>query len=233
VTEADWLICDDPLAMLEFIRGIATDRKLRLFVLNACLRCWHLLADKPYRRVVNVAERFAERLANANDLAAAHAVAYRVAVEGEVGGTAGPLWCAGWFTNPYAGAWDNAGNPDAPAVLAMAASMADAQASAQLCVPWAAALGIENAMLAAVLRDVVHAPYRAIHWRSSWRRWNGGTAVKLAQMIYEKRAFDRLPILADALEEAGCTDTDILAHCRQPGEHVRGCWVIDLLLGKS
>ena len=50
---------------------------------------------------------------------------------------------------------------------------------------------------------------------------------------YEDRTFDRLPVLADALEKAGCHDPDILAHCRQPGEHVRGCWLVDLILGKS
>jgi hypothetical protein len=47
------------------------------------------------------------------------------------------------------------------------------------------------------------------------------------------RAFNRMPILGDALEEAGCTNPDILNHCRQPGEHVRGCWVVDLVLSKS
>ena len=51
--------------------------------------------------------------------------------------------------------------------------------------------------------------------------------------MYEDRAFDRLPLLADALEDAGCADADILVHCRNGGEHVRGCWVVDLLLGKS
>ena len=63
--------------------------------------------------------------------------------------------------------------------------------------------------------------------------WNDGTLSKLAQGIYEGRAFDRLPILADALEDAGCDNADILAHCRNGGEHVRGCWVVDLLLGKT
>ena len=57
--------------------------------------------------------------------------------------------------------------------------------------------------------------------------------TSLANLIYDERAFDRLPILADALEDAGCDDADILRHCREPGEHVRGCWVVDLLLGKS
>jgi hypothetical protein len=68
---------------------------------------------------------------------------------------------------------------------------------------------------------------------SEWLTWNGGTVPKLAQTIYEEGAFDRLPILADALEEAGCDDADILSHCREPGAHVRGCWVLDLLLGKQ
>ena len=56
---------------------------------------------------------------------------------------------------------------------------------------------------------------------------------KLARTIYDDRRFDLLPILADALEEAGCGDAEILAHCRGPGPHVRGCWAVDLVLGKE
>jgi len=63
--------------------------------------------------------------------------------------------------------------------------------------------------------------------------WLTGTVTSLAQAIYDERAFDRLPILADALEDAGCTNQDILAHCRQPGEHCRGCWALDLVLGRE
>jgi hypothetical protein len=59
------------------------------------------------------------------------------------------------------------------------------------------------------------------------------TVVAIAAGVREEQAFERLPILADALEEAGCTDADILAHCRGPGPHVRGCWVVDLILGKE
>ena len=55
----------------------------------------------------------------------------------------------------------------------------------------------------------------------------------LARAIYDDRAFDRLPILADALLDAGCDDDDILTHCRSARPHVRGCWVVDLVLGKE
>jgi hypothetical protein len=82
------------------------------------------------------------------------------------------------------------------------------------------------------LRDIFN-PFRPITLNPSWLSWNNGTMVKLAQSVYEDRAFDRLPILADAIEEAGCDNIDILSHCRSGGEHIRGCWVIDLLLGKA
>jgi hypothetical protein len=62
--------------------------------------------------------------------------------------------------------------------------------------------------------------------------WDSTTVTQIAQGIYADHSCGGLPILADALEDVGCTDADILAHCRQPGEHVRGCWVVDLILGK-
>jgi hypothetical protein len=67
----------------------------------------------------------------------------------------------------------------------------------------------------------------------AWLTWNHATVPAIARHIYDDRAFHDLPILADALEDAGCTDPDILAHCRADGEHVRGCWVVDLILGKT
>jgi hypothetical protein len=87
---------------------------------------------------------------------------------------------------------------------------------------------------AALLRDIFGLlPFRPVTIAPAWVAWNDATVVKLAQAIYDERAFDRLPVLADSLEEAGCHDPDILAHSRQPGEHVRGCWAVDLLLGKE
>ena len=63
--------------------------------------------------------------------------------------------------------------------------------------------------------------------------WRTSTVVQLAQGIYADRAFDRLPILADALQDAGCDNEDVLTHCRGTGPHARGCWVVDLILGKA
>jgi hypothetical protein len=91
----------------------------------------------------------------------------------------------------------------------------------------------EKAAQTTVLRELFGNPFRPVAINPTRLLWKGGTVVKLAQAIYEERAFDRLPILADALEDAGCTDPLILDHCRQPGEHVRGCWVVDALLGKE
>jgi hypothetical protein len=83
---------------------------------------------------------------------------------------------------------------------------------------------------AAVLRDVFRHPCHCAGFNTAWR---SPDAVGLARAIYDDRAFDRLPILADALLDAGCDDEDILNHCRSSGPHVRGCWVVDLVLGKE
>ena len=86
--------------------------------------------------------------------------------------------------------------------------------------------------LVSLVRDVFGNPFRLVLVERAWLAWEGGTVRKLAEGIYQDQAFDRLPILADALEEAGCADEAILSHLRGPGPHVRGCWVLDLLLGQ-
>jgi hypothetical protein len=84
-----------------------------------------------------------------------------------------------------------------------------------------------------LVRDIFGNPFRPSYLDPAWLAWRGGVIPKLARTIYDERCFTDLPILADALQEAGCTDPDILGHCRGPGPHVRGCWVLDLLLGKE
>ena len=87
-----------------------------------------------------------------------------------------------------------------------------------------------RALCCALIRDIFGNPFRPV---PADPRWLTPTVVALADAIYAGRMFDRLPVLADALEEAGCDNADILTHCRGDGPHVRGCWVVDLVLGKS
>ncbi len=87
--------------------------------------------------------------------------------------------------------------------------------------------------LVPLLQDIFGNPFHKPSLDPAWLAWDNGLVRKLAQAIYDERAFERLPILADALEDAGCADADLLNHCRQPGMHVRGCWVIDLLTERA
>jgi hypothetical protein len=105
-----------------------------------------------------------------------------------------------------------------------------------------AAMKAESSAQADLMRDIFnpfhpHPPRRGKKkWQAQWHSllaWEGGTVPKLARAIYEERAFDRLPVLADALLEAGCSDADLLSHCRQPGEHVLGCWAVDRILARG
>jgi hypothetical protein len=87
---------------------------------------------------------------------------------------------------------------------------------------------------AALIRDIVGNPFRPVMpVECSCLTWNDGAVLKIAKGIYEERAFDRMPILADALEDSGCADAAILAHCRSSGPHVRGCWTLDVLFGRE
>jgi len=91
----------------------------------------------------------------------------------------------------------------------------------------------ERSAQAELLRCIAGPPSRSFDLSADWPRWEGGVVVRIAESLYCERLSEDLPILADALEDAGCDNADILSHCRSSGPHVRGCWVIDLLLGKE
>ena len=76
-------------------------------------------------------------------------------------------------------------------------------------------------------------PFRPVAVDPAWQAWKDGAIRKMTQAIYDERAFDRLPVLADSFEDAGCDNTAMLTHCRGGGPHVRGCWAVDLMLGKE
>jgi len=227
VTEAEWNACSDPQPMLEFLRGKASDGKLRMFAVACCRRHWHLLRDEP-RLAIEVSELYAHGLEERRKVEAA-VNAVEAAVKdaesfGEDDGRAGgAIASAAWavaFT--VTGSLLLDGNDEEVQDLAWDALTRMAKAAAE-----AGKEESEPSAQAELLRDIFGNPFRPVTLDPVCLT---STVTQLAEAIYDERAFDRIPILADALEDAGCTNTDILEHCRGGGEHVRGCWVMDLLL---
>lgn len=223
MTESEWLSCTDPTPMLRHLRAIDTsERKLRLLACACCRRIWDLLTDPRSRQAVEVAERYADGQATLRDLARARAHALTAA--------GGAAWAAYWAANVKAGGplWNALA-----AAAAAPARFAAQQAQGQQGATWELVQASSVRDQIGLIREIVGNPFRPAHVEPAWRTHDHGIVARLAEGIYEDRAFDRLPVLSDALEDAGCTDTDLLSHCRQDGEHVRGCWVVDLLLDKA
>jgi len=242
MTEAEWNGCTDPQKMLEFLRGKASDRKLRLFAVACCRRVWHLLADERSRKAVEVAERYADMVTVSGDDLDAARQAAEDAAEAKAWDSANDLdtWDA-WANAATAARNTLMGDMDGhSAWIASSAPAFYQRMMPAWVVSWTAgeAAGwgneepdVQSEQQANVLRDIFGPlPFRPTALDPPWLT---PTVKSLATAIYADRAFDRLPILADALEDAGCTNADILSHCRGPGPHVLGCWVVDLLLGKK
>jgi hypothetical protein len=246
VTEAEWLDCTDPRRMLTFLRGKPSERKLRLFSCACCRRIWPLLSDERSQVAVRVAELYADGGVGGEQLSAAAAGAKAsVLAAVHLPHAASAAHRAAYDPKDYPPPY-----PDAPSVNAFAAAVDAAQAAACADEVWRAgrnrkrakvsfnrARRDERAAQSQLLRDLLGNPFRPVPVSPVWRR---PQVVALAQATYDERLLPsghldpaRLAVLADALEEAGCSDADLLGHCRGPGPHVRGCWALDLLLGKS
>lgn len=245
MTESEWLTCANPGPMLEFLWGKASDRKLRLFACACHQRIWHLLSDKEVcRKTIEFAERFADGHASKNELhgrawgkpgSAFSVVLYNAwtAAENSIEFGAGTAKEAVLRLDPdkYKQREDAFKTASESYRLGEAMQIADAAMPIEWMAKGKLAWTKECHGQCIVLRDIFGPlPSRSVFLDPSWLTPD---VVHLAQSIYDDRAFDRLTILADALEEAGCNNPDILAHCRQPGEHVRGCWVVDRILEKE
>jgi hypothetical protein len=217
MTEAKWLTCIDPQPMLDFLQGSASDRKLRLFAVACCRRIWPLLTEDRCRTAVEVAERYADHQADRRELTAARRAVVRV-MNG-LTQAIGPKFLRSAAVQQVVAERIDRHNRVGE-MAAMIAQSVGGQRKMQ----------DEAAAQCAILRDMVGNPFRPVPVSPNWLTTN---VIALGQGIYDERAFDRMPILADALEEAGCTDASILEHCRSGREHVRGCWVVDLVLGKE
>jgi hypothetical protein len=219
MTESEWLACADPQKMLAFLRGKASDRKLRLF---ACA-FGRAVRDSQHQHgpsTVAVAERYADGLASDQELASE---GRKWACLPEERGPVAPsaydgAWGAVDSLARYERAWRH--DPDSYSCISADAVLR------------------RSALL---LRDIFGNPFVPSPPLSpAVLGWNDGTIPRLAEAAYQERKMPegsldaaRLAILADSLLDAGCDDEELLAHLRSEGPHVRGCWAVDGVLGKE
>ena len=224
MTEAEWDTGEDPTLLVDALRNRASERKLRLFGVLCCRQAWDFVADPPPRRVLDAAEVHAdgtlcEDERRAAELEALDAYERELEREDEFGLPVGEMVRL-IATTAYT-ADDALGIASYVPVLARYGERATFQGIVD-------DLRAEQCLF---IRELFHNPFRPVPFPPAWRT---DTAVALARAMYEAREFSAMPILADALQDAGCDCADILAHCRDASlTHVRGCWVVDLVLGKS
>ncbi len=243
MTEEEWLSATDPRRMLEFLRGKVSDRKLRLFGVVCCRSSFYgalcVYQDKDsllLRQMLGVADRLCDRSVKAKDACAISAItgepddvlysarwrAARACVDANAYKAACDCSAAG--ADEHSDDYGDEQTDESEQMMEMRSALDDAYYG-------------ELRKHASLLREIVGIPFRPINFDPAWQT---STVTSLAQATYNEREIpdrhlepDRLAILADALEDAGCTDAAILEHLRGTGPHVRGCWVVDLLLGKT
>lgn len=223
MTETEWLTSHDPGRMLVRLGADANERKLRLFAAACCRSVWHLLPDARSRRAVETAERCAAGQADAAELEAARVEARRAAR------------AADRFRFGAEEMAEAAAHAEARSAALAAARYTAITATQQAGWGWDWQAAWEAGCIASadLLREIFGNPFRPAEVRRSWLSYGGGLVPELAAAIETEQAYERLPILADALEEAGCDDVELLAHLRGAGPHVPGCWALDLLLSKA
>lgn len=210
MTEEQWIETNTALAMIDYIESRSSDRKLRLFACAACRRIWHTMPYDSSHQAVEVSERFADGQAREEELRllAGDADAWADLAEQER--------TPGW---------------NAARTAALTAGKQALQAAQR------------TAVMAAdcdLVRELFGNPFRPTLLDNCIQSWRDSTVPRLAQSAYDNRilpagTLDKtlIAILADAIEEAGCTDEQVSTHLRSGCEHYRGCWVIDLLLSKQ
>jgi len=215
MTETEWLNGTELTPMLQYLGNGGSSRKLRLFACSCFRSIWHQLKEDGARRMVELAED----LVDCADAASTTSVFFRA-----WNGVAGMLR-ASLSDGLYAYVRDLI-SPNVTMGLVTYLTQSTWLVSDRP--------GEEASRLhLALLRDIRGNPFRPATVDKRWLTWNEETVTRIATAVYAERAFDRLPILADALEDAGCDDADLLDHLRGPGPHVRGCWALDLILGKG
>jgi hypothetical protein len=241
MTEAEWRTCEDPTLMLEFLQGKASDRKLRLFAVACCRRIERLLPDERSRAALDAAEGYSDRIVSTEqlvatvepaDAASLYAFHYRGQHFFSAAGAALFAALPTGFTLPAN--WTEELRRFSPANVCEWASGAMEDAlGIEARRPEEHAVVRDDAVMpeGRAQRDLLHdifgpLPFRPVTIDPCWLT---STVVSLARQMYESRDFSPIPILADALQDAGCDNDAILNHCRGEGVHVRGCFVVDLV----
>jgi hypothetical protein len=218
MTEVEWLTSADSWEMLKYLRSRESERKLRLFAVGCCRQIWDSLMTDRCRRAVDTAEQFADGEVTEAELRQAELMAHN-SVHSTTGfGGQGPRLVK--VSRGSRLEWNIAAETTRRNSWDMIEGLASLPHHSDL------------ASLAPGLLRCVFGPNpgRIASFDSCCESLD---VMSLAGTIYEDRNFDLMPILGDALEEAGCGNPEILNHCRDQGRHVRGCWVVDLILGKS
>lgn len=218
MTEAEWLACDpDDMYFRAVAHLKSSARKKDLFCLACARLIWNLLEDDVRKPFQWLEEHVGEReqpqsIGHVRELFEGTAQSLYDAHHRRKGGISGAaahvaydFW-VGWYEYAFPNLCEDY-------------------------VIFRDALGEKpHNLLVSITRDIFDNSFRTVTFAHEWRT---STAVALAWQMYESRDFSPMPILADALQDAGCDNEDILAHCRNPGPHVRGCWVVDGVLGKE
>jgi hypothetical protein len=217
MTEAEWLACEDPEAMLNFVHDRASARKLRLLLVACARLVWGLIPVAEAREAAKVAERYADGHATEEERDRLSEFLWSFPVR-LVPGTDSDFFRTTPRQNYFA------------YLCAQLAVHRPTTGRITTRATWTGARELTRAHQPRLLRDIFGSPFRTVSFSPGWRT---ETVIALAKQMYESRDFGAMPILADALQDAGCDSEDILGHCRGPGPHVRGCWVVDLVLGKE
>jgi hypothetical protein len=255
MTEAEWLACQAPQRMLEFLRdnGKTSEGKLRLFAVACCRNIWRLLTDERCRNAVEVAEQYADGLVDeqnwqdaADDaILALYDAAGAYQMSGEVADML-PHAVTSCVTLAIMAetsvAWEVASARHVDPLWATASVLKQAVDAVSLAMGEGAAEAAERRAHVALLRCVIGNPFRTLAPGTVFHRdWHDGLLVGMASDIYHDRLLPsghldpaRLAVLCDALLDAGCPeDHEILLHLWGPGPHVRGCIAVDLILGRE
>jgi hypothetical protein len=216
--------------MLGLLGKDVAERKLRLFLLACCRDLWGASPEEAVRVALDVTERLAEtgQLRRAEEVVRVPAGA--AVIDCGASEPVRSLWTVRADGSPATAHVP----PSGPGLTPILEHLACSRVSARF-FSWMSDLldrwGLPLARQAELLRDLVRGPFRPLVVRAAWRTHAGGTVANLARVVADGRSFDALPVLADALEDAGCAEAELLGHLRGPGPHVRGCWALDAVLG--